>query len=1079
MHTLITRQAAHSRLEQSFNLAVLLFALLIVAPRFTSAQVVGASVSGTIRDISGGAIPGAAVTVRNVETGTVRSLATDDNGRYFVPSTPIGRYEIAASKEGFNSQNKTGIDLSVGQESVVDFTLSVGQLNETITVVESPSPVTLTTDPNSGLVNELQVKELPLNGRSYDQLMTLNASTVNYTSERSGGVGTSSSSVGNMFVVSGHRPQENLFLLNGIEYTGASQGNVTPGGTSGELLGVDAVREFNVVSDTFGAEYGKRPGAQVSIVTASGTDVLHGTAYEFVRNSALDARNYFDAGSIPPFERNVFGGALGGPIRPQKMFMFGDYEGFRQRLGLSDVTLVPDNAARAGFIPDASGNLKNVGVAAGVVPLLALWPAQNGPELGEGIAEAFSHPLQRIREDFGTARFDYNLGTNDTLFGVYTVDDSMANTPTANPLSLVDESLREQVISVQEQHVFSPNLLNTVRAGFSRGGYFFTGSTPVNIPGWVTGDSIGVVIVGGGTASNGASQITQAGTNTSTNLRAARNLYTYDDHIAWTHGIHQLEAGVWFQQIQANDNLAQQQFGQASFGSLTSFLQGTISTFTVVPSPTELGWRSLEAAGFVQDGIKLRHNLEFRVGFRFESTNGWNETNNLASNYLFNSDGVIDTQPNVSSSIFTVNRAKFLPEPRVGLAWDPFGKGKTVINAGFGVYEALLDNIDYRVDQTAPFNTVLSFKNVDVDGLQIVPGAAVPAGGKVSPSGIQPDAYTPTILSYTLKVSQEIAPNTALAVGYVGSHGYHEMLSIDANEPEPTICPASLCPAGLPAGEPYYPKGALFANPKLANTTTWVSEGVSSYNALQVDVNHRFSKGFQVRGVYTYSKNLDDGTAWNTSVAANAPAFVMFPLDPKRDWGPSTTDVRHLAVINGAYDLPFGNGKRFFAQASGFGGRLASGWSISGIETLHSGFPFTPQLGFNPTNNGDSRDPIRPSWNPAFQGKVIVGTPNEYFNPNAFIVPPSGTYGDLGRDTLTGPGVEELDFSVLKTTDLNERFKLQFRAEFFNLLNHTNFATPNTIVFTSASTIPSPTAGVITATSTTSRQIQFGLKLLF
>ena len=1060
------------------RLAVTLFLMATLAASPARAQIVGASVSGIVRDISGAAIPGAAMTIRNLETGALRTLVSDDSGRYFIPSIAIGRYEISAAKEGFNSQIKTGIELSVGQDSTIDFTLPVGELQETVTVVESPSPVTLTTDPNSGLVNELQVKELPLNGRSYDQLMTLNASTVNYTSERSGGVGTSSSSVGNMFVVSGHRPQENLFLLNGIEYTGASQGNVTPGGTSGELLGVDAVREFNVVSDTFGAEYGKRPGAQVSIVTASGTDEFHGAVYEFLRNSVLDARNYFDAGATPPFERTVFGGALGGPLQPHKIFLFGDYEGFRQRLGLSDVTLVPDNLARAGFVP-VNGVLQNVGIAPGVAPLLSLWPVQNGPELGDGIAEAFTHPLQGIREDFGTARFDYNLATNNTLFAVYTVDDSMANTPTANPLSLVDETLREQVVSVQEQHVFSPNFLNTVRVGFSRGGYFFTGSTPVNLPGWVSGEPVGVLIVGGGTASNGASQITQAGTNTSTNLRSARNLFTYDDHIAWTHGRHQIEAGAWFQQVQSNDNLAQQQYGQASFGSLTNFLQGTISTFTVVPSPTELGWRQLEAAGFIQDAVKLRQNLEFRVGFRFESTNGWDETHGRAPNYLFDSNGIINSTPHVGDSIFTINRAKFLPEPRIGLAWDPFGKGKTVVNAGFGIYEALLDNIDYRVDQTAPFNTVLSLKNVPLDGLQITPVAAPPAGSKVSPSGIQPDAYTPTVLSYTLKISQEIAPNTSLAIGYVGSHGYHEMLSIDANEPVPTICPDASCPAGLPAGSPYYAKGSAFANPKLANTTTWVSEGVSSYNALQVDLNKRFSKSFQIRGVYTYSKNLDDGTAWNTSVAANAPAFVMFPLDPKRDWGPATTDVRHLAVINGAYDLPFGTGRHFFASGNGWADRLASGWSISSIETLHSGFPFTPQLGFNPSNNGDSRNPIRPSLNPAFHGPIVLGTPNEYFNPNAFIVPPSGTYGDLGRDTLVGPGVAELDLSLLKATSLGERFKLQFRAEFFNLFNHTNFSTPNTIVFSSTSATPSPTAGVITATSSTSRQIQFGLKLLF
>ncbi len=1019
-------------------------------------QVVGASISGTVRDSTGAGLPQVAVTIRNLETGAVRKLVSDDEGRYVARSIAVGPYEVRAEKEGFTSQVRKGIDLVVGQSTTVDLTLPVGELKESVTVVEAPSPVQLSTQQSDGLVNERQVKDLPLNGRSYDELLTLNSGVVNYTSERSGGTGTSNSSVGNMFAVFGHRPQDNLFLLNGIEYTGASLINITPGGASGQLLGVDAVREFNIVSNTYGAEYGKRPGGQVSIVTASGSNQLHGTLYEFLRNDDLDARNFFDQGSIPQFQRNEFGGALGGPIQKDKTFVFANYEGFRQHLGLSDVTLVPDNAARASAIP-------------GVQPLLVLWPVQNGPELGGGIAEAFSHPLQTIREDFGTVRLDHTFSDTDTLFAVYTVDDSADNTPTVNPLSGVVETLREQVVSLQEQHVFSPTLLNTARVGFSRAGYFFTGTTPVDLPGWVAGDPIGAIVIGGGTASNGASQISLAGTNNGSNLTSARNLFTYDDHVALTHGIHQFEAGVWVQRIQANDNLAQSQYGQASFGSLASFLAGRISTFSVVPNPTPVGWRSVEGAGFVQDNLKLRPNLELRVGFRFESTDGWNEAHGRASNYLFE-NGIIQTDPHIGDSVFTVNRAKFLPEPRVALAWDPFGKSKTVIRTGFGIYRSLLDNLDYRLDQTAPFNAVQSLKNISVTGLQIVPGAALPAGALISPSGVQPDAYTPTVLSYTFKIEQQLASNTSVSIGYVGSHGYHEMLSADVNEPAPTI---------LPSGAIYYPKGAPFLNPQLANTTTWLSEGLSSYNGLEAEFNQRFSHGFQLRGVYTYAKNLDDGTALNSSVGVNAPGFVMFPLNPKLDWGPATTDVRNLASINGSYELPFGKGKAFVKGLSGWEEKLVSGWTLSGIETVQSGFPFTPQLGFNPSNNGDSRDPVRPSVNAAFTGPVILGSPNQYFNPSAFILPVPGTYGNLGRDTLTGPGLAELDLSVSKNTRLSERFRLQFRAEFFNILNHANFGTPNPLVFSSASTTPSPTAGVISSTASTSRQIQFGLKLLF
>ncbi len=1051
-----------------------LFLLTIALSAVSRAQIVGGSISGTVRDTTGAAISGATVEIRNVETGTTRTVTSDAAGRYAAPSIPVGTYSVTASREGFTTQTLTGIRLVVAQSATIDLSLAIGKVQQEVTVAATPATVEVSTQQTRGLVDEKQVKELPLNGRSYDELMTLNPAVVNYSNQRSGGIGTSNSAVGNMFAVSGHRPEDNLFLLNGIEYTGASEINVTPGGTSGQLLGVDAVREFNVVTDDYGSEYGKRTGAQVSIVTASGTNSLHGSAFEFLRNSALDARNYFDQADIPEFQRNQFGGALGGPLRRNKAFLFSNYEGFRQNLHLSDLTLVPDNEARQGYVPNSSGEEKYIGVNPAVAPLLALWPVQNGPELGSGIAEAFSNPLQKIREDFGTARSDYNISDKDLLFGVYTVDDSDANTPNSNPLSYVSEALREQVASIQEQHVFSAALLNTARFGYSRASYFFTGTTPVDVPGWIAGRPIGAIVIGGGTALNGASQISGAGTNAGSNLTTARNLYTYDDHVYWTRGIHQFEFGGWLQQIQSNDNLAQDQYGQASFGSLTSFLEGTVSTFTSVPSPTELGWRSIEGAGFAQDTVRLRPNLELRAGFRFESTNGWNEAQDRASNYLFDPNGIIETNPQIGHSALTKNRATFLPEPRIGLAWDPAGHGHTVIHAGFGVYRALLDNLDYRLDQTAPFNTTNTLKNVALSSIDIVPGEAPPSGSKISPSGVQPDAYTPTVLSWSLSIAQEVAPNTSLTLGYVGSHGYHQMLSEDVNEPIPTICPASPCPSTLPAGTVYYPSGAPNANPALANTTTWISEGVSSYNGLEADVNHRFGHGFQLRGVYTWSKNLDDGTAWNTSVGANSPAFVEFPSRPKLDWGPASTDVRNLAVISGTWDLPLGQ-----HDTGRINQTFVRGWSFSEIATLQSGFPFTPQLGFNPTNNGDSRDPIRPSLNPDFQGKLIEGGPNQYFNPEAYIVPASGTYGNAGRNSLVGPGLANLDASLRKTTVLTERTNLQFRAEFFNVLNHTNFGTPNEVVYSAAGTTPSPTAGVITSTSTTSRQIQFGLKLLF
>jgi len=987
-----------SRTLGAFHLSVVFwFGLLVLALLASLAPVCyaqgEASIQGTVSDSSGGAVPGAAIRIKNVETGAERNQVTDEAGRYYAAALPAGRYEVRAEKTGFRSEDKIGISLVLGQRETVDLVLQVGDVQQTVHVESAPTVVAVTTEDISGLVGERQVKDLPLNGRSYDQLLTLNPGIVNYTSQRAGGIGTSNSVVGNMFSASGHRPQENLFLLNGVEFTGASEINNTPGGVSGQLLGVDAIQEFEVVKDTYSAEYGKRPGAQVNIITASGTNRLHGALYEFVRNSALDARNFFDQGSIPEFQRNVFGGSLGGPIKKDKVFLFGNYEGFRQNLGLSDVTLVPDDASRASAVPS-------------VQPLLALWPLANGPEIltssgaPSGIAKAFSNPVQNIREDFGTARYDQTFSNKDSLAGIYTVDDSEAHSPTNNPFSLVDISLREQVASISETHIFSSNFLNKATFGFSRGAFYFNSGTNTNLPGWIhDGQPVGAVVVGGGTTLNGASQITNGGTNAGSNLAAVRNLYTISDQVTFTHGRHIFSFGGWLQRLQSNDSFVQDQYGQISFTNLQTFLQGKVSTYTYAPSYTPLSWRSTQGAFFVEDAIKVNGSLELRLGFRGESTDGWNEAQGRASNYAFDSNGVIVTDPVVNGSAFSTNNAEFLPAPRVAVAWSPFPSRKTVVRAGFGLHYALLDNLSYRLDQNGPYNAVFAVKNISFSS--IAPDATY-SGAKVIPSGVQPDLKTPTVESWSLKIEHQLSPNTSVSIGYAGSHAYHELLSLDANLPAPTICPASPCPADYPVGAFYYPAGAALANNAVWNTTHWFSQGISSYHGFTVDVNHRWSHGLQFRGAYTFSKTLDDGDNMNTSVATNSPAFVANPLQPKADYGRASFDVRHAAVLQATYDLPFGR-----ANASGreaWVNRFVKDWQLSGIVTLQSGLPFTPQLSYNPSNDGDTRNPVRPSWNPNFTGPVILDAPDSYFDPHAFIQPLPGTYGNVGRNTLQGPG---------------------------------------------------------------------------
>ncbi len=1078
--------AARARLLSSF-------AAWFVAAGALHAQAVGGTISGAITDQTGAPVSGARVLIRNLETGTQRRLQSDASGIYVAASLPVGSYSVEAVEQGFAPQNRSGIELAVGQALRVDVLLTVGPVAERVTIAAAPVAMNASTEEASGLVSERQVKGLPLNGRSYDQLLTLNPATVNYTTQRSGSIGTSNSSVGNMFSISGRRPQDNLFLLNGIEYTGASLINVTPGGTSGQLLGVEAVREFNVMADTYAAAYGKRDGAQISIVTSSGTNALHGSAYEFLRNSVFDARNYFDQQRIPHFERNNFGVALGGPLRHNTSFLFGNYEGYRQMLGLSDVTLVPDSRAREGYLPDGEGGETYVGLATGVASLLKLWPAQNGAELLEpttgfssGIAQAYSNPLQRIREDFGTARFDENLTPNDLLFLVYTVDDSAAHTPTQNPLSLIDETLREQVLSAQQQHVFSARLLNTARAGFSRANFYFLGSTPTGAPGFLPGKAVGAIVIAGSTASNGSSQITGAGANVGSNNTTTRNLYTADDHIYYARGRHQLEFGGWAQWVQSNDNLAQDQDGQASFANLQAFLKGAIKTFTAVPSPTPLNWTSWMGAGFVEDTIEVTPELEVRAGIRIESSNGWNEAHGRAARYGF-TDGVINTDPTVGASGLTNNRAAFLPEPRLGLAWNVAGRGRTALRASVGLHHSLLDTLNYRFDQAAPLNTTYTYSNVSI--------AAPTTGtaGLVSPSTVQSDIATPSVLAWTLRIEQQLSPSTSLTLGYAGSHGDHQILSGDLNEPAFQLCQATKCPASLALGTVYYPSTNK-RNPLVSNTTSWFSSGSSSYHALEVDLRRSFSRGFALRANYTFARNLDDGSAWNTSVSANTPAFVSVPGLPRLDWGPAATDVRHLAAINSSYDLPLGKGRALASSAGPLINHAIEGFTLASIVSVQSGFPFSPQLGYNPTGSGDTRNPVRPDSNPHFTGRRYASGSSaarvaQFFNPAAFSAPAYGTVGNLGRDTLTGPNYTDWDLSLAKSTALAEGVRAELRGEFFNVLNHTNLGTPNEVVYSSgasqgsaasqnAAAVTSPTAGVITSAAT-SRQIQISLKLLF
>jgi hypothetical protein len=1061
---------------------------------------VNATISGTVKDSANAAIVGATVTVKSLETGTQRVTTTDHDGSFRVLSLSLGPQQVKAERPGFKAAVRNGIDLEVGQDVVVNLTLEVGEVSQQITVSGDAPLVNTTTSQVSGFVGEREVKDLPLNGRSWDNLIALNPGAINYALKSA----NTTTSNGHTFTVAGQRPMDNLVLLNGIEYAGASLVGVTPGGVSGGLLGIDAVREFNVLTDTYPAQYGKRSGGQVSVVTQSGTNALHGSLFEFVRNSAVDARNYFDQGSVPPLRRNQFGASLGGPIKKDRLFLFGNFEGFRQVLAQSTVAVVPDDQARQGLLPDASGNYKPVPqLVPAMLRYMTFWPTQNGPELTvnglpSGVALSSSNPRQTINEEFGTIRADYTPRDRDSLALAYTIDNGTSLTPLGDPLFGSLLQLRSQVTSLQETHLFSPRTVNTFRAGFSRAAFDYDSFSLTSISpdlSFVAGEGPGGIVIGGGLTTTGLAALTPAGPNNASNIKDHRNLFTWSDDLQMIRTRNQFSAGVWLQRVQSNDDTVSTTLGQASFTSLQTFMQGNVSNFNVVPSRTGLGWRSLMGAWYFEDTIRLRSNLSLQAGIRHEFTTGWNEAHGRAANYITDAQGVLLTNPRIGGSALTQNNAKWLFGPRVSLAWDVFGDGKTAVRAGFGTYYSLLDSLS-KLDGIPPFNGTLAFSNAPLASIvPIAPGTPPnPSCGPgvptpcitYAPQGVQPDLKTPTVQQWSLRLEQQLDKETVLRVGYVGSFGYHQLISIDPNTVAAQICsdPAGCQSGGIGAakgsvaeGMQYIPVAGGRPNPYLSAGFFWYSKGNSSYNALQVDLVRYLSRGLQIRGNFTWAKNLDLNSAVQGAQATNQAQMIMDRNDLHRDWGPSALGVTAQSNISWAYELPLGRGRRFLGRAEGVEEKLIGGWQVNGITTLLSGFAFTPQTGSNRSGDGDTRNPDRPSLNPNFRGPVVVGSQTEWFDPNAFTLPTAGTWGNVSRGSYRGPGLADVDLSLFKTTALTERLRAEFRAECFNVQNRANFATPNAIVFSGGAI--SPSAGLITSTTTTSRQFQLGMKLIF
>jgi hypothetical protein len=1047
--------------------AACLALLLVFLSATLFGQVLG-SISGYVHDPTTAVIPDAVVIVANAETGATRTLATDERGFYEARALPVGRYDVKVQKSGFRNLIRFGIDLAVAQDASVDVAMQLSAIRDEVEIGGDAPLVNVATSSIAGLVNEHDVKDLPLNGRSFDTLLTLNPGTANTTVNRSST--STGAGLGNTFSVSGSREDYNIFLLNGIEYTGVSTADVIPGGLSGQLLGVDAVREFNVVENGYGVEYGKRTGAQVSLVTMSGTNEFHGTLFEFLRNNIFDARNFFDqVSSTPPFRRNQYGAAAGGPIKKDRTFIFGSYEGYRQRLAVTDASIVPDANARNGYLPTASGSLNYIGLGAGVAPYFALWPVANGPELGGGAAYYYGNPEQAIREDFGNMRVDHSFSTGDLLSGVYTIDDGYDINPGTTSLQITTSTLRSQIASVQDTHSFNSSLINVARAGFSRAKWLMNSAPPSGDSSltFVAGQPIGNINIGSvGNGQLGA--IAGAGSNGSQQFdNIARNLFTVTDSVSWNKGIHRFDFGGWFQKVESNDNAADQRNGVATFTDLQHFMLGEATQVAATLNPIEIGWRQTAAAWYVQDTMQIRRNLTLTVGIRDEFNNGWNSPQGEAANFVSNANEVLQTKPVVGKSIYSVNNATHLIGPRAGIAWSPFANQHTALHAGYGIY---YDQLDYMGDCCDSIPIGIYDSRVTVTPatfpLLISPNATLP-GSKIGPTGVQPNLKTPAVFEYNLRVDQALAANTLLSVGYVGERGEHLLATTDANTAYPTIV----------NGADYFAPKSPRMNPNLSNARYEVSNGISNYNALQFDVTQRFSHGLQFRANYTFSKSLDNhSSSFLNNSGLGGTTTYMDPFDPRLDYGPSNFNITSRISGNFGYALPVGKGKTYLANATGVVNAVLGGWQVNSIITSQSGFPFTPLVGFNQSADGDTRNPDRVSINPNFHGNIVEGSPNQWYNPAAFTLPAAGTFGDAGRDIISAPGLVNIDASMFKTFRLGERATLQFRAELFNTLNHTNFGWPIITTFTSTGAYSS-SAGVITSTLTASREIQFAMKL--
>jgi hypothetical protein len=1041
--------------------AFLLFtlpALLAFLPVIGAAQVTTGTIAGRVLDSNGGVLPGVTVSARQIETGLQRVTTSDAQGRYTVAALPPGAYEIRAELAGFRPLVRTGVTLTIAQTAVVDVTMTVGGVAEQVTVVGEAPSVNTRTGELSYLVDERTIEELPLNGRNYTDLALLQPSVVAYPHRDGGSVVAH----GLGMSVNGQDPRSNVYLLDGTLLNDMTNGPA--GSAAGTALGMETVQEFRVETNAYSAEFGRMSGGQINVLTKAGSNTLRGSAYEFHRNDALDAKNYFDVAGKPPFTRNQFGGAIGGAMKTDKLFYFVGYESLRENLGRTITSTVPDDNAHRGFVPDPAnpGALLNVGVHPSVAPYLAEYPRPNGAVLGDGTGIYSFQFDQTLDQNFGQGRIDYNVAPGAQIFGRYTIDDAEQYLPTDYPQFPRYFVSRNQFFTGEYRDVMAADTLATYRFGYSRTrvGQEVEANTATVLQPFVPGrEYVGNIDIGG---------INRFGTQSSADVRFLQQVFSFQGDITSTRGRHLLKFGALAERYLQNMVNPTFSLGTYTFASLRTFLENRPASFIGLTPQGQFDryWRFWLLGGYIQDEVPISARLTLNAGVRYELMTMPRDINGRDSALVNLSDRTL-----LEGQLYDAPDKNNV-SPRAGFAWDVTGDGRTSVRGGYGMY----------FNSNSSQNLIVTVTNPPATPRMVYPNPTFPnppferaSGLSVRP--IQWDVETPRVQVWNLNVQREIFANTSLTVGYAGSRGEHLLRSNDVN-------------TGVPVtgsdGRPFFPAGQPRMNTAWTTIELKSSDGDSWYRALIVEARRRWSGGFMAQSSYTWSK-AEDTTQASTffSDATNGTTSAFPEFIPDYNKGLSDFHAEHNWVLNFSYDLPFAQ------QAAGLTGALLRGWRLAGIVNVRSGNPLTAFVQGNRSRSqwqpslgpGIGRD--RPSYAPGFgPDNAVTGNPNQWFNPAAFVLQPAGTFGNTGRGDFIGPNLRTVDLSIVKDSvwsALGAGGRLEVRVEAFNIFNRANFGPPALIAFTGTTDNEQPLAsfGRVRNTITSARQIQLGVRVRF